>query len=217
MCKAHLVRRSSLLRNIGRNTSRRRGSQVELHGEHVARLVVERHGERLAPKFPDTEATLVRGPHDHIAQTRMQRYLAPLVARESHDGAILPVVEYLELDRRARNRLAVSIDDRHHRLPHGSIVTDDVDLRIALRALDHILRPVIVAINTRVHQHGARRRLVEPCDVEFGLRLACTQKRPPSVDPHLNPCVVVVGMGPARRIDLTRRYAHGTHRRNREG
>ncbi len=75
----------------------------------------------------------------------------------------------------------------------------------------------MVTEDAGVHQHGARGGLVEPRHVKLGFGFARPEERPLAVHPHLDPSVVVVGMRPARRVDLTRGNTHGAHGGHREG
>ena len=61
-----------------------------------------------------------------------------------------------------------------------------------------------------MHQQRPRCRGIEPAKVQYGLGLTCSHKMPLTVSPSLDPRVVVVGVCPARGIDLTGGDAYGT-------
>ena len=67
------------------------------------------------------------------------------------------------------------------------------------------------------YQHGTTCRPVEPSFVERGFRFACSQESPFAINPHLYPCMVVVGVCPSWAIYLSCRDAHATHGRHSEG
>ena len=80
---------------------------------------------------------------------------------------------------------------------------------------DFLLAPV-AAEHLRVHQHAARGRLVEPPEVQDRLGLAGAEEVPFAVHPGFDPGVVVVGVCPARRVDLAGGDAHGAEGGHRE-
>ena len=63
-----------------------------------------------------------------------------------------------------------------------------------------------------MHQHSAAGWGVEPPQVEHRFRLAGPEEMPPSVGPGLDPGVVVVGVRPARRVNLPGRDTHRPQR-----
>ena len=67
-----------------------------------------------------------------------------------------------------------------------------------------------------VHQHGTGSRRIEPGQIEHSLRLTGAQKVPLSVGPGLYPGMIVIGVSPAGRVDLSGRNAHGTQGSHRE-
>ena len=109
------------------------------------------------------------------------------------------------------------IDDGDGGLRGGCVVARHVDFRIAGGCVHDFLRAVVLPEDFCVHQHTAVGRPVEPAQVEHGLRLARPHEVPFSVDPRFHPGVVVVGMCPARGIDLSRGDADGAEGGNGEG
>ncbi len=128
----------------------------------------------------------------------------------------LGIIVQFEIEQSVSHRVSLPVDHPDCRARHGSIIGRHVDLRIAGCTGDNILRAVISAEYSRVHQHTARGRTVEPPEIQCRFRLAGTEKIPAAVCPGLHPGMIVVRMGPTRRIDLTGRNAHGPQRGNRK-
>ena len=66
-------------------------------------------------------------------------------------------------------------------------------------------------------EHRPGRGGVEPAEVQHRFGFAGADEHPLSVGPGLHPGVVAFRVGPARRIDLAGRNAHGTERGDAEG
>ncbi|GFI35024.1 hypothetical protein IMSAGC014_01534 [Bacteroidaceae bacterium] len=88
---------------------------------------------------------------------------------------------------------------------YGSIIASHVYFGIARCAAYHILIAGIAAVYLCVHEHAPGGRLVEPSQIEYRFRLAGTEKIPFAVHPGFHPSVIVVGMRPAWRVDLSGR------------
>ena len=96
-------------------------------------------------------------------------------------------------------------------------MVDHVNLGVAWCHAHHLLGTVVVAKSLGVHQHTARGTFVKPSQIQHWLRLAGTQEVPFAISPGLYPCMVIIGMRPTRRINLTGRNTHRTQRSHRKG
>ena len=161
---------------------------------------------------------VVRGPYHHVAFTGREEGAALGVGVFGGHGAVFGVVVDFEVYACTLHGLTVSVGDEKVGASRGGIVVDEVDLGEVGGAQHHFFRTVVVAEGAGVHEHGARRGGVEPSQVKHSLGLAGAQKVPFAVGPGFHPGVVVVGVGPARRIDLPGGNArrpqrrHGQHR-----
>ena len=84
-----------------------------------------------------------------------------------------------------------------------SIVVNDIDLGVGRSIPDDFLWPVIATKGLRVDEHGAGNGSVEPCEIEYRLGLAGSEEEPLAIYPSFYPSMVVIGVCPARGIDLT--------------
>ena len=84
-----------------------------------------------------------------------------------------------------------------------SIVVDDIDLGVGRSIPDNFLWSVIATKGLRVDEHGAGNGSIEPCEIEHRLRLAGSEEEPLAIYPSFYPSMVVIGVCPARGIDLT--------------
>ncbi len=87
------------------------------------------------------------------------------------------------------------------------------DLCHAFGAYLRILR-LLFSEPSGVENHGTGGRLNEPSSVQLLLRLAGSQKMPFSVAPHLYPGMIIVTVGPERRVDLPGGNAHAAQSRH---
>ena len=185
----------------------------------VVGVVAESHGHQavLAKRsLGEAEASALRGPDEHVAQSGREETAAIAVGLLRCHGVEFGIVVELVLHRSTGHLLSVGIHYLDVEACRGSIVVDDVDFGVAGRAAHHLFRTVVTAEHTCMHQHAAGGRSVEPAQVEHGLRLTGTEEIPFAVDPGFHPCVVVVGVGPAGRIDLACGDAHGAQRGHSE-
>ena len=144
----------------------------------------------------------------------MQRHLTLGICGQSNNGCIFAIVEYLKLNGSTLYGLTLGIHHRHNRVAHWSVIVNNVNLRVALALLNNILGTVIIAINTCMHQHSTRCRLVKPRHIQRWLGLAGTHKIPLAINPHLNPRVVAISVCPTWCIYLTCGNTHCAQSRN---
>ena len=135
--------------------------------------------------------------------------MAVLVGGFCDDSAELGVVVNLELHRQVGLRLAVFVHYRKSGFSRFTVVVDHIDFGEIFVSADNFFRAVIVAKYPCVKEQGARCRLVEPTQIEYGLWLAGTEEMPMSIHVSLYPSVVVITMCPTGRIDLSCRDANG--------
>ena len=128
----------------------------------------------------------------------------------------LGIVVQLEFDTGTLHRCAGLVPHRHLCPGGGGIVLDDVDFGIVRRNAHHLLGPLVAAKYLGVHQHPPAGRRVEPSQVQHRLGLAGTQEMPPPVGPSLYPGMIVVGVRPTGRIDLTGRNAYRAQRTDQQ-
>ena len=166
--------------------------------------------------FAVAETAVFGCPYQHIAFTGGEEGLAFGIRFLIGYGVELGVVVYLKLDVGSGGRPAVLVHDGDRRFGGRGVVVDHVDLGVAVGYVHHLFRSVVFAEHFRMHQHTTVSRSVEPSQVEDRFRLAGAEEVPFAVYPGFHPSVVIVGMCPARRIDLARRYADRTEGGYRE-
>src|SRR3712207_259544 len=76
---------------------------------------------------------------------------------------------------------------------------------------------MILAEGSGVYGHSPHDRRIEPRYIELCRRLACSEEVLRPISPDLYPGVIVVGMSPSRRIDLSGRDPHRTQSRGSKG
>ena len=208
------ILRHFLVGSAGRQRILCRRDDRQIEGIPPAHLMVERHRNGIAVDDSQTEAVAFRSPGHHVAAAHIKRSPALCVRLIGGHRIVFAVVVYLEFNPGVFHRLSAFVHYRHNAATGRYIAADDIDFSIAGRPLDDVLIAVIVAEDLRMQDERPRYRSGEPGHIEPGLRLACSHKMPLSVDPDLNPGVVVVGVGPARRIDLPGGNAGGAQRRH---
>ena len=160
-------------------------------------------------EFYEAIVCSVRSPSQHVAQAGCDSGLAFGVGAGGLYGVELSVVVELELKVSVGNSIAFLVHHLDDGLLHGGVVACHVDFCVARSVAHHILRSVVATKHFGVHQHTARSRLVEPAQIENGLGLAGAEEIPFAVYPGLHPGVVVVGVSPARRVNLAGGNADG--------
>ena len=83
--------------------------------------------------------------------------------------------------------------------------------------MHNLLRTIVFTKHFGVHEHSARSRCVEPSEIKNRFGFASTEEVPFAIDPSFDPSVIVVGMCPARSINLASRDAHRAEGCNEEG
>ena len=157
-----------------------------------------------------------RGVDEQRAAAHLQ-FGAPLrIGAQPGDRRELRHVEQLETDRGVRGGGPVGVRHRDGQAGDGGVGVGEV---LQQRV---ILLPGgganidgaggVVAEHAGVHEHGAGRGAVEPATVQPLLGFAGAHEPPHAVDHRLDPGVVVVAVGPARRVDLSRGHADGQQR-----
>ena len=175
------------------------------------RLVLAKRG--LCPAIP----AVFRGPYEHVALAGSEERAAFFVGIFRHGTVKFGIVVDFEIHACPADGLPLAIDDAEIYAPRRTVVVDEVDFREIIGAQHHFLGAVVVAKGSCVHQQGARGRRVEPPEIQHGLGLAGSHEIPLAVGPGLHPGVVIVGVGPARRIDLSRRNADAAQGGHGEG
>ena len=188
----------------------RRGNDIELGRSVRSRRRSECHrdrADRVGRGLRETEPAAVGGPDHHVSPSGRHRRASVGSRLPRGHGVIFCIIVDAETDIGPGRRGAVGVEDDSLHLTHRRIVGRYVDARGVGCLHQHLLGSVIVAEHVCVHHHAARRRGIEPCEVEHRLRFAGTDEMPLAVGPYLDPRMVVVGVGPAGRIYLTGRYA----------
>ena len=185
-----------------------RRDDVQVGGENLAQAVVQAEGHGLVGGFGEAETIPFTGPDQQVAEARVQGRLPVGAGPVGGHGVEFGVVVDVERDRGAFHGLP-AVQHRDDGAAGGDIAADDVDLGVAGGALDDVFGAAVVAIDLGVEQQGAGDRAVEPGVVEGGRGFAGAHEMPLAVHPDLHPGVVVVGVGPARGIDLAGRDAGG--------
>ena len=152
-------------------------------------------------------------PEMQCTQTGRQHCPSALICLCLRNGRIFCIVHHFKLHDGAFCRTAVlHADDDLHRLyrripaqfiehGHHALFSDPL---LAFRQA--VVKPA------SVYHHGTGRRIGEPSLVQDRQRFAGSGKLPFSVCPDLDPRVIVVTVGPFRRIDLPRRDSGAPHR-----
>ena len=155
--KARLVGRSLLGRHLGHV-----GRLLGRHNRHIHtrdRIIVAVEGDRhlavLAKGHLLVAILSVLGsPDDHVAQTSRQEGGTLHIRIFRHGREELGIVVDLEIHTGVGHRIALSVHHLEVGPAHLGIIADEVDLRIVGRAQHGLLRSVIVAKGTGVHQQG---------------------------------------------------------------
>ena len=177
--------------------------------ELLAETVVQLNHRLIRRSHGIAETPVLPGQHEHVAKPGVESAAAVSTCLICHDIIEFSIIVDAEADGSALHRGSV-IHHLHGSTTRRYIIPHHIDLSIARRPLDHILRAVVVTVHFGVQDHRPRHRAVEPCPVQHRLRLACAHEVPVAVYPHLNPRVVVVGMSPPRGIDLPGRDSRRT-------
>ena len=151
----------------------------------------------------------VGSPYHEVAFSCHNRGLALAVGDGALHGVELSIVIHLKGYRSLRAGLACGVGHSHGGTHGGGIVRSQVDFGVTGIGIHDFASSPITAKDLGVHQHSARSRLVEPGQVEHGLGFAGSHEVPRAIHPHFHPSMVVVGMCPARGIDLPGGNAHG--------
>ena len=170
-------------------------------------LLVKHYGDLLILSirhFCKAESSVLGGIDHHVPESGCQPGASFRIGFLICDIGEGRIVIYLEINLGTLNRSSVfrhNSDDDLSRL--RSIVLYHVDLRIIRILLHDFLRSVISADDIGVHEHSAAAGSIEPREIQNRLRLTGTQEAPFTIHPGLHPGMIAVGVGPARRIDLT--------------
>ena len=176
--------------------------------------MVERHGYSLAVDHGQAETIVLRSPGHHVAAAHVKGSLTVPVGLVSSHRIVFAVIIDLELHTGPGHRLAGRIHDRHDAAPGRHIAADDIDFRIAGSPPDNVFIAVIVAEYFRMQDQRPGHGAGKPGHIEPGFRFAGAHELPFPVHIDLHPGVIVVGVGPARRIDLPGRDTCRTERRH---
>ena len=165
----------------------------------------------------ESEAAVLCCIDHHIAKTSCESSLSLRIGELIRNAVELGIVIYLIVYLRRLDRSAIfvhngHIDNRRFR----SIMFNDIDLSVVWSLTDNLLRSVVSSEHIGMHQHSPAGWSIEPAEIEYRLRLACTEEVPLAVNPCLNPCVVTVCVGPSRSIYLAGRDSDRTECRYEE-
>ena len=114
----------------------------------------------------------------------------------------------------AGQRLASLVAHGDGDVAGGSIVAEEVELAVEGGLLDHLLVAMVAAKGLAVDHEAAGAGHGKPAHVELGVGFAGTEELPLTAfafgvgNPHFDPCVVVVAMGPAGGVALAGGDAH---------
>ena len=161
--------------------------------------------------------TVLGGPDKHVAETGGQGRAAVGIRIFGHGRIELRGVVDAEVHPGTLHRSTALRKHPEADFRGLGIIADEVDLRIARGAEDYFLGAVIVAEHLGMGKHRPGRGGVEPAEVQHRFGFAGADEHPLPVGPGLHPGVVAFRVGPARRIDLAGRNAHGTERGDAEG
>ena len=188
-----------------------RRHDVKGFGKEVAFLLIQFHGQLLLlaeGHLGKAETSVLRSPYQHIAQTGAQAASAVRTGILGAHSMELAIIVQLELHARIGHRIAAFIGHQHLDRSHGGIIGRNIYLREVRIPGHHFLDSVVITKDIRVHQHTAAGRGVKPTQIEHRLRLAGAQEVPFAIGPGFHPSMVVVGMRPARGVDLAGRDAY---------
>ena len=201
------------VRHAGGNGTVYRRNDIKRDGFDVTRFLVESdcHVIVFAERhLAISELTVLSRPYQHITFTGGKECLPFSIRLLIGYGIELGIVIYFELDIGSGSRLAVFIHNGDRCFGRRGIIVDHVDLGVTVGYVHDFFRSVVFAEYFRVHQHTTVSRSVEPPQVKYRFRFTGSEEIPFTVYPSFHPSMVVVGMRPTRRIDLTGRYADRT-------
>ena len=155
-------------------------------------------------KLSITELAILRGPGNHIAVSGGERCATLVVA----------------LLCSSRVEFCVVINFKLHRCLYGSatliyylncgccnrcIVGCYINLGEAGGARYNLLGSIVFSESISMHQHSTRSGSIEPSEIKHRFGLTGTQEIPLTIDPGLDPSVIIVGVRPTGSIHLTSR------------
>ena len=156
--------------------------------------------------FSETEITvIIRHPDKHISATCGQRR-APVVIRNLFGNRIeLGIIINGEHHIRTCNRATRNIHRSDHNRIYRRIISCNIYRCNIFIAIKHLFWAIILTVShSCIHQHSPRSRRVKPGKIKNRLRFTGSYKVPLAVGPYLDPGMIVVGMRPSWRIDLSR-------------
>ena len=165
-----------------------------------------------------------RGPYQHISQAGAGESAALGVRVLGHGGIELGVIVDAEIHARTCYGLA-GVFVGGLRRPHHlevypgrlGVIVNEVHLGEIGAFQHHFLGAIVFTEHLGVHEHGAGSGGVEPAQIQHRLRLARADEMPFAVGPGFYPGVVIVRVGPARRVHLAGGDAHGAQGGHAEG
>ena len=145
----------------------------------------------------------MRSPHYHIAKPGCQGSFAFFIRCFGSNGIEFGIVVELKFYASSLHRLPIGIYYSHCHLIGRCVMVYHVNLRIVFVTPHYLFRSVVMSENFSVHQHASGGRCVKPSQIQYRFRFASPQEIPFSVYPSLYPSMIVVGVRPARRINLS--------------
>ena len=159
---------------------------------------------------------VLAGPNQQVAQARGYGGLAVGVGGHGGEGVVFGVVVEFEFHLRVFQRIAVLVLHCGCDMAGVGVVAEQVQFAVKSGAAHYLLVAFVAAESLGMHHHTACGWNGKPRHVEFGVGLAGTEIVPLAVHPYLHPCVVVVGVCPARGVALSGGDAHGAQCRNQK-
>ena len=198
-----------------------RRRDVEVNGISLAGLM----GERDFPCFflgtgrhlLKTIHTVGSGPHKQVAKAADDMCLAARVGSGLEETIELGIVVEAETHRSSPHGRTAEVYDAHRRSGRRGVVFGHVDGCLCRHLTQYLLFTLVFSQHGSIHQHTSAGRLVKPCNVQVGSRLAGTQKTPMTVHVGFHPGMVVVGVSPTGRVYLACRNADGAEGSHGEG
>ena len=206
--------------NLRRLLHRRSETQVLLCRDGVERTESQLEGAAalLIGHLLHRDQVLALGGKDHhIPETEVGHRFPSSIGCSCDERIELCVVVDAVGDGGALDRLTGLVQDADGHRRGADVIGRHIELGEAIVLAQHLLVAIVVTEGGGVEHHRPHHRGVKPGVVQHGGRFACPEVVPLTIDPSLDPGVVVVRMRPAGRVDLSRRDADGPEHRNDEG
>ena len=158
----------------------------------------------------------MRSPHQHITLSCGQKCMPVSISIFSHNRTIFIIVVYHEVHTCICHCLALCIHHIEIDTSRRTIIVDEIDFRKSIRYKHFLLRSIIFAKHTGMHQHGTTGRTIEPSKVQHCFWFTSAHKPPLAISPCFYPRMVVVSMRPTGCINLSCGNTDSSQGRNGE-